>query len=153
MVVKTSHRAEEIISSVLNCYCEFQVLGAALFGQGFCIYGLKKKSFLSVSVPSPQTRMLSPSSTWVRGSAWARGLHQTWVSPHAARTTGPICGSGVRVTGSSTWPRPSAWRWTCAASPWPWSTVAPTFCYGGVAWKELFTPFTRWAWWSAMAKL
>lgn len=45
MVVKTSHRAEEIISSVLNCYCEFQVLGAALFGQGFCIYGLKKKVF------------------------------------------------------------------------------------------------------------
>ena len=105
-----------------------------------------------MSVPSPQTRMLSPSSTRAQPRAWVRGLLQTWVSPPVTKTARPSCGSGVQATGSSMWPRPSAWRWTSAPRHYPWSTVAPASCCGGVAWMGLFTLFIKWAWRSARAK-
>lgn len=105
-----------------------------------------------MSVPSPQMRMHSPSSTRVRGSAWVQGPLPTWVSPPVTQAPSPSCGSGVRLTDSSMWPRPCAWRWKSAPRHCPWLTVAPTSCCGGVAWTELFTPFTRWRWWSTIAK-
>lgn len=97
-------------------------------------------------------RMRSPSSTQGQENAWSQETLQAWLLPRVTQTAGHSYGSGVRVTVCTMWTRPCALRWTCALRRCHWSTAAPTFCCGGVAWTEPCTLFTRWPWLSPTTK-
>lgn len=96
--------------------------------------------------------MRSPSSTQARENAWSQETLQASALPHVTQTAAHSYGSGVRVTACTMWTRPCALRWTCPTRRCHWSTAAPTFCCGGVAWTEPCTLLTRWPWLSPTTK-
>lgn len=97
-------------------------------------------------------RMRSPSSTQAQGNAWSQETLQASVLPPVTQTAAHSYGSGVPVTACTMWTRPCALRWTSPTRRCHWSTAAPTFCCGGVAWTEPCTLLTRWPWSSATTK-